>query len=136
MTAEFFVDHRHCAESTYPSARNSRRSTFPVAVIGRVSMAFDRWLDANVPASQIRAMFSAKREAELIDLSKYTQDIEAEIKQLRENIAPLEYRGHKIGTRTPTGEWQDITATVIARNKKSIATYEAILQAIRGKGSL
>jgi hypothetical protein len=35
-----------------------------------------------------------------------------------------------------TGEWQDITASVIARNKKSIATYEAILEAIRGKGSL
>lgn len=77
-----------------------------------------------------------KREAELTDLSKYTQEIEAEIKQLRENIAPLEFRGHKIGTRTPTGEWQDITESVIARNKQSIATYERILEAIRGKGSL
>ena len=70
----------------------------------------------------------------MIDLSQYAEDIAAEIKQLEDNIAPLIYHGHTIGIREGRGDWQDITADVIARNKKSIAIYEAILASIRSKG--
>jgi hypothetical protein len=81
-------------------------------------------------------MPSGKQEQKrMIDLAKYAEGIEAEIKQLQENIAPLIYKGHKIGISEAIGHWRDITADVIARNQKSIAVYEAILADIRGKGN-
>jgi hypothetical protein len=69
----------------------------------------------------------------MIDLAKYAAGIEADIAQLRENIEPLIYRGHKIGISEKIGQWRDITDEVISRNQRTIAIYEAILADIRGK---
>jgi hypothetical protein len=66
-----------------------------------------------------------------VDWEAYASGIEADIAQLKKDLAPLEAGEMTIGERRGSGPWRDVTAESIARNKQAIATYEAILKDVR-----
>lgn len=68
-----------------------------------------------------------------IDWPAYAKGVEAQIAQLKEDLAPLEEGRMKLGERVNDGEWKDVTQEAIERNKRVIATYEAILKDVREK---
>jgi hypothetical protein len=66
-------------------------------------------------------------------MSDYVSQVEAQIKQLREFLAPLESGKRRIGSRTDDGPWKDITEQAITRNKRIIATYQEILEVLKDR---
>jgi hypothetical protein len=66
-------------------------------------------------------------------MSDYVSLVEAQIKQLREFLAPLESGKKRLGSRTDDGPWMDITEQAITRNKRMIATYQDILAVLKNK---
>jgi hypothetical protein len=66
-----------------------------------------------------------------VDWEEYARGVEANISQLKKDLAPLEAGEMTIGERRGDGPWRDVTVEAIARNKKAIATYEAILKDVR-----
>lgn len=66
-----------------------------------------------------------------VDWEAYARGIETDIAQLKKDIAPLEAGEMTLGERHGSGPWRDVTAESIARNKKAIATYEAILKDVK-----
>ena len=66
-------------------------------------------------------------------MSDYVSQVEAQIKQLREFLAPLESGKMRIGSRADDGPWKDITEQAIIRNKRVIATYQEILEVLKNK---
>jgi hypothetical protein len=65
----------------------------------------------------------------------YRKRYEAELDQARKDLAPLEAGEQRIGTRTGSGPWRDITQDWIEHHKRTIAKFEAILAALK-KGQL
>ena len=66
-------------------------------------------------------------------MSDYVSQVEAQIKQLQEFLAPLESGGRRLGSRTDDGPWKDITEQAITRNKRVIATFQEILAVLKSK---
>jgi hypothetical protein len=65
----------------------------------------------------------------------YKKRIEADLAEVRRNLAPLESGGMHLGERK-TGElWRDTTQQWITHHKRTIAKYEAMLAALN-KGEL
>jgi hypothetical protein len=63
----------------------------------------------------------------------YRKRYEAELEQIRKDLAPLESGEMRLGTRTGDGPWRDITQVRIADHKRTIAKYEAILTALKNR---
>jgi len=66
---------------------------------------------------------------------QYIDSIEAELAQIREDLAPLVSGEISLSERKGDDPWRDTTQEMIAFHKRTIATYEAILDALR-KGPL
>jgi hypothetical protein len=66
-----------------------------------------------------------------VDWHTYAKDVEAELAQLRRDFTPLEAGTMQIVERVGGGEWKDVTQETVDRNKRVIATYEAILEDVR-----
>ena len=66
-------------------------------------------------------------------MSDYVSRVEAQIKQLREFLAPLESGKGRIGSRTDDGPWTDVTEQAITRNKRVIATFQELLDVLKDK---
>jgi hypothetical protein len=66
-----------------------------------------------------------------VDWIAYAKGVEADIAQLKKDLAPLEEGRMTIGEREGSSAWRDITPETIARHKQNIATYEAILKDVR-----
>jgi hypothetical protein len=64
------------------------------------------------------------------------RQVEAELAQLKEHLAPLESGKVKLGSRTGNGPWEDITQQAIERNKQVIRTYETILADMKERRGL
>ncbi|WP_314961483.1 hypothetical protein [Bradyrhizobium cosmicum] len=63
-----------------------------------------------------------------IDWKAYARGVEADIAQIKRDLAPLEDGTMTIGERESGSDWRDVTPETIARYKQNIATYEAILK--------
>ena len=61
----------------------------------------------------------------------YAKGVEADIDQLKKDLQPLEAGTMRVGERVGNGAWTDVTQEAIDRNKRAIATYEAILKDVR-----
>ena len=61
----------------------------------------------------------------------YRMQIEADLAQVRESLDPLESEQMHLGEREGNGPWVDITQRMIAHHRQTIATFEAILGAIK-----
>jgi hypothetical protein len=70
---------------------------------------------------------------ETAGMSDYIGQIEAQIKLLREFLAPLESGKRRLGSRSDDGPWEDITQQAILRNKRTIAAYQQILEALKNR---
>jgi hypothetical protein len=66
---------------------------------------------------------------------EYVGELEAEIAELRDDLAPLEAGTLRLQSRTGSGPWIDTTTERIAELKKSIALYERILAHVRQNGA-
>ena len=62
-----------------------------------------------------------------IDLKAYASEIEDQIKQIQEDLVPLENGTMTIGEREGNGPWRDVTQETIEHHKSSLRTYELIL---------
>ena len=69
-----------------------------------------------------------------IDMSEYAKGIADQIADIKKHLAPLEAGEMKLGERIGSGPWTDVTQEAIDREKRAIATYEAILSDIKAKG--
>jgi hypothetical protein len=63
----------------------------------------------------------------------YARRIQADLEQTRKDLAPLESGQMRIGSRTGDGPWRDKTGDWIAHFKRTIATFEDILAAVKKK---
>lgn len=68
-----------------------------------------------------------------VDLMAYAKDVEAQIKQIRDDLAPLEAGKMTIGEREGNGPWRDVTQDMIKHHKSSLRTYELILADVRAR---
>lgn len=68
-----------------------------------------------------------------VDLKAYAKDVEEQIKQIRDDLAPLEAGKMTIGEREGNGPWQDVTQDMIKHHKSSLETYEVILADLRAR---
>jgi hypothetical protein len=66
-----------------------------------------------------------------VDWAAYAKGVEADLDQLKKDLKPLEDGTMRVGERVSNGAWTDVTQESIARNKRAIATYEAILKDVR-----
>jgi hypothetical protein len=66
-----------------------------------------------------------------IDLKAYAGEIEDQIKQIHEDLAPLENGTMTIGEREGSGPWRDVTQETIEHRKSSLRTYALILADLR-----
>ena len=62
----------------------------------------------------------------------YIRRIEAELEVVQKALAPLEAGEMRTGECKAGGQWRDTTQDSIARNKRAIGIYEAILTKVRG----
>jgi CTP-dependent riboflavin kinase len=68
-----------------------------------------------------------------INLEEYARGIEVDLAELRRMLEPLEDGTMHIRSREFGGEWKDVTAETIDFDKRTIATYEAILRDVRAR---
>ena len=68
-----------------------------------------------------------------IDLKAHAGEIEEQIRQIHEDLAPLEKGTMTIGERERTGPWRDVTGEVVGHHKSSLRTYEMILADLRAR---
>ncbi|PJG50685.1 hypothetical protein CVM73_35025 [Bradyrhizobium forestalis] len=68
-----------------------------------------------------------------IDLKAYAKDVEEQIKQIRDDLAPLEAGKMTIGEREGNRPWRDVTQDMIRHQKSSLRTYELILADLRAR---
>jgi hypothetical protein len=66
-----------------------------------------------------------------VDLNAYAKDVEEEIKQIRDDLMPLEAGKMTIGEREGNGPWRDVTQGMIKQHKSSLRTYGLILADLR-----
>jgi hypothetical protein len=66
-----------------------------------------------------------------VDWKAYAKGVEADIAQIKKDLAPLEEGRMTIGERELGSPWRDVTQEMIARHKQNIATYETILKDVR-----
>jgi hypothetical protein len=64
---------------------------------------------------------------------EYRKRIEADIADVRRDLAPLEAGEMRLGSRQGGEPWRDVTGEWIEHHKRTIATYEAILAALAKK---
>jgi hypothetical protein len=64
-------------------------------------------------------------------LEEYARRIEADIAEFKKDLAPLEAGELRHSERKGNGPWVDTTQREIDWHKRTIATYEAILNQIR-----
>jgi hypothetical protein len=64
-------------------------------------------------------------------LESYRKRIEANLAEVRDNLAPLMAGEMHMGEKVGNGPWQDTTVRWIAQYKRTIGTYETILAAIK-----
>lgn len=55
-----------------------------------------------------------------VDLKAYAKDVGEQIKQIRDNLAPLEAGKMTIGEREGKGPWRDVTQDMIEHHKSSL----------------
>lgn len=67
-----------------------------------------------------------------IDLEEYAHGVEAQLTDLRKYLEPLEAGKMQLRSNEGGG-WKDVTAETIAFDKRVIATYEAILKDVRAR---
>jgi hypothetical protein len=67
------------------------------------------------------------------DLKAHASEIEDQIKQIHEDLAPLENGTMTIGEREGNGPWRDVTQETIKHHKASLQTYELILADLRAR---
>jgi hypothetical protein len=65
----------------------------------------------------------------------YRKRIEGDLADVRRDLAPLESGEMTLSSRTGNGPWRDTTPEMIAQHKRTIATFEGILAALK-KGEL
>lgn len=63
-----------------------------------------------------------------IDWAAYAKGVQAELVQLRKDLEPLEAGTMTLGERFGNGPWRDVTQEAIERNRRAVATNEAILE--------
>jgi hypothetical protein len=63
----------------------------------------------------------------------HMRQIEADLKQIREALAPLESGQMHLSEREGNSPWKHVPQRWIAHHKRVIATYETILAALRKK---
>lgn len=66
-----------------------------------------------------------------VDWEAYAKGVEAQLAQLKKDLAPLESGKMRVGERVAGGPWRDVAAESIERNKAAIRTYETILKDVR-----
>ena len=62
---------------------------------------------------------------------EHRKQIEADLAEIRRDLAPLESGHMQIRERTGNEPWRNITASWIAHHKRTIAKYEARLDALK-----
>ncbi|MEH2476265.1 hypothetical protein V1281_002566 [Nitrobacteraceae bacterium AZCC 2161] len=62
-----------------------------------------------------------------VDWEAYAKGVEADIAEIKKHLAPLEAGKMKLGERQGDSPWRDVTQEAIDREKRALATYEAIL---------
>ncbi|WFU39203.1 hypothetical protein QA640_33260 [Bradyrhizobium sp. CB82] len=68
-----------------------------------------------------------------VDLKADAKDVDDQIKQIRDDLAPLEAGKLTIGEREGNGPWRDVTQDMIEHHKSSLRTYELILADLRAR---
>jgi len=67
--------------------------------------------------------------------AEYIKRIEADLAQIRKDLEPLESGQMQLRERNGSGPWVDKTQEWIQHHKRTIATYEAILAALKKDAS-
>jgi hypothetical protein len=67
---------------------------------------------------------------------EYARGIERDLAEIRKSLAPLELGEMRLGERSGTGPWRDVTRDMIAHHKRTIATYESILTVMKKRGDI
>jgi hypothetical protein len=65
------------------------------------------------------------------DWEAYAKSVEANIAEIKEYLAPLEAGEMKLSELRRGAMWRDVTLETIVRERRVLATYEAILRDIR-----
>ncbi|MDA9401039.1 MULTISPECIES: hypothetical protein [unclassified Bradyrhizobium] len=68
-----------------------------------------------------------------VDLKAFAKGVEEQIKQIRDDLAPLEAGKMTIGEREGNGPWRDVTQDMVKHHKSSLRTYELILADLRAR---
>lgn len=90
------------------------------------------WLSECLTQIHFARVTIMERETMATDWIKYAKDVEAQISQIKEDIAALESGKMELRENTGSG-WRNISNEWIQRHKANLATYEAILKDIREK---
>lgn len=68
-----------------------------------------------------------------LDLTACAKNIEGQIKQIQDDLAPLEAGKMTIGEREGNRPWRDVTQDMIKHHKSSLQTSELILADVRAR---
>jgi hypothetical protein len=113
------------AEEVFRADKDDRIALDPKLMVAGRRVLKKEW-------QQIKWELRGKQETAMaVDWEAYAKGVEADIAQLKKDLVPLEGGSMKVGERTAGGPWRDVTAESIERNKRAIATYEAILTDVR-----
>jgi hypothetical protein len=72
-------------------------------------------------------------EARVTIWDEYIREMEEDLAERQKSLEPLKSGGMRLGERTGTGQWVDITQREIDRREKTIAVYEALLVRLRAE---